>query len=100
MTNSNNTTVSSTLSNRAPTVYWHYAWVIVAIAAVRHMVGASIRMAFGVFVDPLSQTFGWGQGAITLAYAINSVVSAIASPAAGWIGARDGTRKGMGLSGL
>ena len=56
MTNSNNTTVSSTLSNRAPTFYWHYAWVIVAIAAVMHMVGASIRMAFGVFIDPLSQT--------------------------------------------
>ena len=100
MTNSNNTTVSSTLSNRAPTFYWHYAWVIVAIAAVMHMVGASIRMAFGVFIDPLSQTFGWGQGAITLAYAINSVASAVASPAAGWIGDRYGTRKAMTLGGL
>lgn len=92
--------MSSTLSNRAPTFYWHYAWVIVAIAAVMHMVGASIRMGFGVFIDPLSHTFGWDQGAITLAYAINSVASAVASPAAGWIGDRYGTRKAMTLGGL
>lgn len=64
------------------------------------MVGTSIRMAFGVFIDPLSQTFAWDQGAITLAYAINSVVSAISSPAAGWIGDRYGTRKAMTLGGV
>ena len=92
--------MSSTLSKCAPTFYWHYAWVIVAIGAVMQMVGASIRMGFGVFIEPLSHTFGWDQGAITLAYAINSVVSAVASPAAGWIGDRYGTRKAMSLGGL
>ncbi len=81
-------------------MYWHYAWVIVTIAAIMHMVGASIRMAFGVFVDPLSLIFGWNQGDITLAYGINSVVSALASPAAGWIGDRFGTRKAMALGSL
>ena len=64
------------------------------------MVGASIRMAFGVFIDPLSHTFGWDQGSITLAYAINSVVFAVASPTAGWIGDRYGTRKTMILGGF
>lgn len=81
------------------TFYWHYAWVIVIIASVIQMVGASIRMAFGVFIDPLSQTFGWDQGVITLAYAINMIVSALASPIAGWIGDRYGTRKAMTLGG-
>ncbi|MCH7923902.1 MAG: MFS transporter, partial [Planctomycetes bacterium] len=61
------------------------------------MVGASIRMAFGVFIDPLSSIFGWGQGDITLAYGINSVVTAFASPAAGWMGDRFGARKTMAL---
>jgi MFS family permease len=100
LTDSNETPVSGTQSKRAATFYWHYAWVIVAIAAVVQMVGASIRMAFGVFIDPLNQAFGWDQGSITLAYAINSVVSAVASPAAGWIGDRYGTRKAMTLGGL
>ena len=35
------------------TFYWHYAWVIVVIIAGMQIVGTSIRMAFGVFIDPL-----------------------------------------------
>jgi MFS family permease len=97
LTDSNDTSPSSAELKASPGFYWHYAWVIVAIAAIMQMVGSSIRMAFGVFIDPLSETFMWDQGDITLAYGINSVVSAIASPAAGWIGDRFGTRKAMAL---
>lgn len=59
------------------------------------MVGTSIRMAFGVIIDPLEQTFGWNQTTITLAYAISSVVTALASPLAGWLGDRYGARRSM-----
>ncbi len=75
--------------------YWHYAWVIVTIIAVMQMVGSSVRMAFGVFIEPLSAEFGWSQGAITLAYALSSVVTALASPMAGTLGDRLGARKAM-----
>ena len=77
--------------------YAHYAWVIVAVIAIMQMVGTSVRMAFGVFIDPLEQSFGWNQGTITLAYAITSVVTALASPFAGWFGDRYGARKSMSL---
>ena len=100
MTDSIKPQASNAKSEHGPAFYWHYAWVIVAIATVMQMVGASIRMAFGVFIDPLSQTFGWDQGAITLAYGISSVVTAVASPAAGWIGDRYGARKAMTLGGV
>ena len=96
-TDSNDTSPSSAELKASPTFYWHYAWMIVAIATIMQMVGASIRMAFGVFIDPLSSIFGWGQGDITLAYGINSVVTAFASPAAGWMGDRFGARKTMAL---
>ena len=59
------------------------------------MVGSSIRMAFGVFIEPLSEQFGWGQGAITLAYALSSVVTALASPLAGSLGDRYGAKIAM-----
>ena len=95
LTDSDLTPPSDAPSKGRSTFYWHYAWVIVAIAAIMQMVGASIRMAFGVFIEPLSQAFQWDQGDITLAYGINSVVSAIASPVAGWIGDRFGVRKAM-----
>jgi MFS family permease len=73
----------------------HYAWVIVAIAGVVQMVGAAIRMAFGVLVDPLVEAFGWSPGSIGLAYALMSIVTALASPLAGYIGNRFGARKTM-----
>ena len=54
-----------------------------------------MRMAFGVIVDPLTETFGWSQGEITLAYGITSVVTALASPFAGALGDRFGARRTM-----
>ncbi|MBM3924622.1 MAG: MFS transporter [SAR202 cluster bacterium] len=81
-------------------VYWHYAWVIVAIVSVMQMVGASTQMAFGVFIQPLSDNFGWGQGSITLAYAISSIVTALASPLAGWMGDRYGGRRTLALGSI
>jgi OFA family oxalate/formate antiporter-like MFS transporter len=73
----------------------HYAWVIVFIAGAVQMVGAAIRMAFGVLVDPLVQTFGWSPGSIGLAYALMSIVAALASPVAGYAGNRFGARRTM-----
>ena len=86
---------SSARSNYGRVFYPHYVWVIVTVIAVMQMVGTSIRMAFGVFIEPLEQTFQWSQGSITLAYAISSVVTALASPFAGWFGDRFGARKAM-----
>ena len=77
--------------------YWHYAWMIVTIIAIMQMVGSSIRMAFGVFIYPLSDEFGWSQGSITLAYALSSIVTALVSPLAGSLGDRFGARKSMML---
>ncbi len=73
----------------------HYAWVIVAVAGVVQMVGAAIRMAFGVLIDPLVETFDWSPGPIGLAYALMSVVSALSSPVAGYLGNRFGARRTM-----
>ena len=52
-------------------------------------------MAFGVFIEPLSVEFGWSQGSITMAYALSSVVTALASPMAGSLGDYVGARKAM-----
>ena len=81
--------------SRGKIFYPHYAWAIVSIIAVMQMVGSSIRMAFGVFIEPLSEQFGWGQGAISLAYALSSVVTALASPLAGSLGDRYGAKIAM-----
>ena len=93
--NSNSTAARPVYSREV--FYWHYAWVIVTIIALMQMVGSSIRMAFGVFIYPLSEEFGWSQGSITLAYALSSIVTAMVSPLAGSLGDRFGARKSMML---
>jgi MFS family permease len=73
----------------------HYAWVIVAVGAGAQMVGSSIRLAFGVVVDPLVNEFGWSAGAVGFGYAWMSVVTALFSPIAGWLGTKYGARRTM-----
>ncbi|MEX0761742.1 MAG: MFS transporter [Dehalococcoidia bacterium] len=75
----------------------HYAWVIVAVGAVAQMVGSAIRMSFGVLITPLEETFGWSPGAIGLAYAWMSIVTALFSPIAGSMGTRFGARRTMSV---
>ena len=77
------------------TFYKHYAWVIVIIIAGMQIVGTSIRMSFGAFVDPLEEQFGWSQGNISTTYAICSIVTAVVSPWAGNLGDRYGAKKAM-----
>jgi len=76
-------------------VLFHYAWVIVAVGAVGQMAGSSIRLAFGVVVDPLVNEFGWSAGAVGFGYALMSIVTALCSPVAGWLGTRFGARRTM-----
>lgn len=71
----------------------HYAWVIVAAAFGLQTVSTAMRMAFGTFVEPLTETFGWSRGSIGLAYALQFVVSAVFAPVAGWLGEVYGVRR-------
>lgn len=73
----------------------HYAWLIVFVASAAQMLGAAIRMAFGVLINPLEESFGWSPGAIGLAYAWMSISTALLSPIAGSLSSRIGARKTM-----
>jgi MFS family permease len=73
----------------------HYAWIIVALAFGLQTASSSMRLAFGTFVDPLAETYGWSKGSIGLAYAIQFASSAVFAPIAGWMGDIYGTRRTM-----
>ena len=74
---------------------WHYAWLIVAIITIVQMIASSIRMSFGVLIDPLEVKYNWEQGHISMAYAISCLVTALTSPLAGYLGDIYGARKCM-----
>ena len=71
----------------------HYAWIVIAIAAVMHMAGGSIRQAFGVLIVPLEANMGWSPATVTLAYAVASITGALLAPISGYCTDRYGARK-------
>ena len=71
----------------------NYAWVIVGLAFGIQTASSSMRLAFGTFVDPLAEMYGWSNGSIGLAYAIQFAASAAFAPVAGWMGDVYGTRR-------
>ena len=71
----------------------HYAWIVIAIAAVMHMAGGSIRQAFGVLIVPLQDDLGWNPATVTLAYALASITGALLAPISGYCTDRYGARK-------
>ena len=72
---------------------FHYAWIIILIAAVMNMAGGSIRQAFGVLIVPLQEDMGWSPATITLGYAFASITGAVLAPFSGIATDNYGARK-------
>ena len=75
----------------------HYAWAIVAIAAVMRLFSSSFRSSSSVLIPRLVDSFGWSYGAVGFGFALQWVVSGMLGPSAGWLGDRYGARVAMTL---
>ena len=73
----------------------HYAWAIVAIAAVMRLFSSSFRSSSSVLIPRLIDSFGWSYGAVGFGFALQWVVSGLLGPSAGWLGDRYGARVAM-----
>ena len=73
----------------------HYAWAIVAIAAVMRLFSSSFRSSSSVLIPRLVESFGWSYGAVGFGFALQWVVSGMLGPSAGWLGDRYGARMAM-----
>ncbi len=78
----------------------HYAWVIVAIAAVMRLLSSSFRSSSSILIPRLVDSFGWSYGAVGLGFALQWVVSGMLGPPAGWLGDRYGARVTMSIGAL
>jgi MFS family permease len=70
----------STVSSR-PAIF--YGWVIVATTFLIALVTVGGRSAFGVFVVPMSEEFGWSRSTISLAAALGFLVNGLSQPFVG-----------------
>ena len=73
----------------------HYAWVILLASCVLSVVSRADSAAFGVFIDPLVELFGWKRGDISFAYSLAFLAGLPAVVFMGWLGDRYGARKLM-----
>jgi MFS family permease len=91
MTHQNPTKIASS------TPRLHYAWVIVAVASMICMITSPVRFAISILVPYLQspQGFGWSYFEISIAFALQWLVTALISPLVGWLGDRYGVRRTM-----
>jgi len=69
------------------------AWIVLGAAFFMQMVFSGIHFAFGVFLKPVAEDFGWSRGATAFAYTLLWWVSSPAGILLGWVSDRIGTRK-------
>ena len=74
---------------------YHYAWAILGIGTVLRVTANFVSQAFAVILVVLLENFEWTVTAIILAQVFRSLVSAVLSPAAGWVGDRYGVRRSL-----
>lgn len=77
-------------TSRRPAIF--YGWVIVATTFVIALVMVGSRNAFGVFVVPMSEEFGWSRFTISLAASLGSLVNGLSQPFLGRLCDRLGGR--------
>ena len=74
---------------------YHPAWLIVGLATFLQITTNFIGQAFAILIVALRDEYAWTLTAITMAYFLRSIVSAVLAPAAGWIGDRYGARSSL-----
>lgn len=84
------TTTARPRRNRRKGMY--YGWVVLATAYLIMFFTAGVSQAFGIFIKPMTDDFGWDRSTLSLAVSIFAIMSAIVPPVAGRIADRFGPR--------
>jgi MFS family permease len=74
---------------------WHKGWSVVAAAFCGVMIGYSVLIpyTFGLFLKPLSVTFGWRRDQISVAFGCAAVTAALCAPLIGRLLDRYGPKR-------
>ncbi|MFP4000745.1 MAG: MFS transporter [Thermoplasmata archaeon] len=75
----------------------YYGWIVVLAAFLAILVSSLRSYAFGVFIEPLSEDFGWARAPISLTYSISLLLTSLFAIIFGRLSDRYGVRKAMML---
>lgn len=79
-------------STRRAASGFYYGWVILFVSWTLMFFTAGLSQAFGVFLKPMTEEFGWDRSSFALAMSLFAVVSAVVPPFAGRLADRYGPR--------
>lgn len=67
-----------------------YGWWLLAASVVSMALGSGVSFwAFGLYIEPLEEEFGWSRAAVSFGFSISLLVSGLAAPLVGrWIDRR------------
>ncbi len=75
---------------RMPGASWRQPHFLVGIASLIALITFGARSGFGLFLEPMSSTFGWGREVFALAIAVQNIIWGLGQPIAGAIADRFG----------
>ena len=82
------------MANAAPTQRMFPGWFVVGASVVGLASGwSALFFTFGVFIQPLEETFGWQRAEISVGFSIVSLTAVVVSPLLGMLVDRHGVRK-------
>src|SRR5690348_5434516 len=88
---SNSMSVQSTTGKAIAVSTWRTPLVIITCGCLIGAIGFGPRAALGLFLTPMSSTYGWGRDVFALALAIQVLIWGAATPFAGAIADRYGS---------
>ena len=83
------------VEDNAPRPDWRTPALVVAAACAISVVGFGARSSFGLFLEPMSATRGWGRETFALALAVQNLVWGASLPVAGALSDRFGPSRVM-----
>ena len=72
---------------------WRTPTVVLVCAGLVLTISMGIRHGFGLFLQPMSSTFGWGRETFALAMAVQNITWGATQPFAGFLADRFGTSR-------
>lgn len=68
---------AATPTAEAPQARFFYGWVVLAACFLVTTMASGTMMAFGVFINPLSEAMGWSHSSLSFTYALSAIVSGV-----------------------
>jgi MFS transporter, OFA family, oxalate/formate antiporter len=77
-----------------------YGYVIIFVIFILQVVMFGPRVAFGVFIKPITAEFDWSRALVAGAFSVSTIIQAFSSIVMGWLNDRIGPRFVLTLCGI